>query len=140
MRVRVCLLLLLTAGAGCGPPALPAMPKPVPVRGKVLLPGNKPLAGGMITFRPVGEPEGRYQGWGFCKSDGTFEVNAFSDPTKGGGVAPGKYKVIIGEREDGEAKGSNAKQIPKIYTEESTTPLTVDIADGENNLPPFVLK
>jgi hypothetical protein len=138
MRAVVGLLLLLSAG--CGPRALPEVPKPVPVRGKVLLPGNKPLVGGMVTFRPVGEPAGRYQGWGFCKPDGTFEVNAFSDPSKGGGVAPGKYKVIIGEREEGEPRGSNAKLVPKAYSEEATTPLAVEIMEGENNLPPFVLK
>jgi hypothetical protein len=118
---------------------LPAVPKPTPVRGKVLL-GNQPLNGGVVTFKPTGEPAGRYQGWGFVRQDGTFEVAAFSDATKGGGVAPGQYKVIVSVREEGEARGSNANLIPPIYADEKTTPLTVDIAEGENNLPPFVLK
>jgi hypothetical protein len=139
--MRRFIAILLLAAAGCGPKALPAVVKPVPVRGKVLLPGDRPLTGGVVTFRPVGEPiAGRYQGWGFVKPDGTFEVAAFSDATKGGGVAPGKYKVIISVREEGEPTGSNAQLIPKVYTEETTTPLTIEIASGDNDLPPFVLK
>jgi hypothetical protein len=132
--------LFLVFIAGCGPRALPSLPKPVPVRGKVMLAGNRPLTGGVVTLRPTGDgAEGRYQGWGFVKPDGSFEVAAFSDANKGGGVAPGKYKVIIGTREEGEPNGSNATSIPKKYTEESTTPLTIDVVEGENDLPPIVL-
>jgi hypothetical protein len=136
----LCAGLLLVA-AGCTGKALPAVPKPFPVRGKVLLAGDRPLTGGVVTFRPVGDQsDGRYQGWGFVKPDGTFEVAAFSDATKGGGVAPGKYKIVMSTREEGEPRGSNAHLIPKQYTEEATTPLTIEIAVGDNDLPPFFLK
>ena len=131
---RLTVVFLLVA-AGCGPRALPSVPKPVPVRGKVVLAGNQPLTGGVVTLRPTGEEAaGRYQGWGFVKPDGSFEVAAFSDVNKGGGVAPGTYKVIVGTREEGEPRGSNAHLIPKQYTDESTTPLTVDVTTGENDL------
>jgi hypothetical protein len=131
-RVTVSFCLIF---AGCGPRALPSVPTPVPVRGKVMLAGNRPLTGGVVTLRPTGEgAQGRYQGWGFVKPDGSFEVAAFGDANKGGGIAPGKYKVIIGMREEGEPRGSNAYLIPKQYTQESTTSLTVDVADGENDL------
>src|SRR3954447_5433144 len=106
MRPTICALVLLAAG--CGGPSLPAVTKPVPVKGKVLLPDGRPLSGGVVTLLPVGDTGRRYQGWGFVKPDGTFEVAAFSDVSKGGGVAPGKYKVVVSAREEGEPRGSNA--------------------------------
>src|SRR5437763_1005787 len=98
---RICLLSLALAAAGCATKALPPVPKPVPVRGKLVLAGGRPLTGGVVTFRPVGDDaDGRYQGWGFVKADGSFEVAAFGAVTKGGGVAPGRYKVVIATREE----------------------------------------
>jgi len=75
---------------------------------------------------------------GFPKADGSFEMTSTGKP--GEGVAPGKYKVIITPKEEGEMKGSNANQIPKKYQTVETTPLEVEIKDGENNLKPFELK
>jgi hypothetical protein len=39
----------------------------------------------------------------------------------------------------GEPRGSNAHLIPKAYTKETTSPLTIEVAAGENELPPIVL-
>jgi hypothetical protein len=131
---------LVLLAVGCSKD-LPPQAKPFPVKGKVVLADGRPLTGGVVTFRPMGDDAARrYQGWGFVKADGSFEVAAFSDPGKGGGVAPGRYKVLIGLREEGEGRGSNANLIPKQFTEESTTPLEVDVAAADNVLPPFVLK
>jgi hypothetical protein len=128
--------LLLTA-AGCGAKVIPQPPTPYPVRGRVLL-GSQPLRGGVVTFLPVGDPtDGRYQGWGFPKADGTFEVATFGNHS---GLAPGKYKVTVGPREEGEPRGSNARSVPRKYQSESSSPLEVTIELGENNLRPFVLQ
>jgi len=133
------MILALLAGIGCSK-TLPESPKPFPVRGKVILPGGQALSGGVVTLVPLNaDNDRRYQGWGFVKSDGTFEVAAFSDPTKGGGVAPGTYKVVIAPREEGEPRGSNARLIPKRYQNETSTPLTIEIKSEENQLQPFVL-
>src|SRR5947209_3042979 len=115
---RTCLLAAVLVASGCTAKALPPVPKAVPVRGKVMLAGGRPLTGGVVTFRPVGgEADGRYQGWGFVKADGSFEVAAFGGANRGG-VAPGSYKVVIATREEGEPRGSNAHLIPKVYTDE----------------------
>jgi hypothetical protein len=143
VRARILLVCLLTAApatVGCTAKALPPVAKPVPVRGKVMLAGGRPLTGGVVTLRPAGTGAGdRYQGWGFVKADGSFEVAAFGGGRKGG-VAPGSYKVVIAGREEGEPRGSNAHLIPKAYTDEATTPLTVEIGAGDNDLSPFMLE
>jgi hypothetical protein len=129
---------LLIAAPGCGTKTVPPPPQPFPVHGKVLLPGNQPLRGGVVTFRPVGDPEDRrYQGWGFPKPDGSFEVAATGNAI---GLAPGRYKVTVGPRDEGEPRGSNVNLIPKKYQSENTTPLEVEIKPEENNLRPFVLQ
>ncbi|HEY1375547.1 MAG TPA: hypothetical protein VGF55_02075 [Gemmataceae bacterium] len=141
MRIATCGFLggLLLA-IGCAK-SLPPVAKPVPVKGRVVLADGRPLTGGVVTFRPTGDDlAGRYQGWGFVKPDGSFEVAAFSDATKGGGVAPGRYKVVIGPRDEGEPRGSNARLIPKRYTDDASTPLEVEIQPEDNVLQPFVLK
>jgi len=129
---------LLLASAGCGAKTIPPPPTPHPVRGKVLLASNQPLRGGVVTFRPVGDAaDGRYQGWGFPKPDGSFEITAFSGSS---GVAPGKYKVTVGPRDEGEPRGSNAGSVPKKYWAPETTPWEVEVQPGDNDLPPYVLK
>jgi hypothetical protein len=114
--------------AGCKPTMTPP-PAPTPVRGKVLFANGQPLRGGVVTFNPVGETlDRRYQGWGFVKPDGSYEVVSV-----GSGVAPGAYKVTVGPKDEGELRGSNAKQIPKKYSSTETTPLSFEVsADAEN--------
>jgi hypothetical protein len=123
--------------AGCGPKSLPALEKPFPVRGKVLLPGGQPLQGGQVTFYPFGDAVvGRFPAFGFPGKDGTFELMAYKEP----GVPAGKYKVVIAPRDEGDAPGSNSARIPKVYQSRDTTPIQVDVQAQENNLEPFVLK
>jgi hypothetical protein len=139
MRRAIGVTMLFLA-AGCAK-TLPEVPKPAPVKGSVLLASGRPLTGGVVTFRPTGDgAAGRYQGWGFVKPDGSFEVAAFADANVGGGVAPGTYKVLITTREEGEPRGSNAQSIPAAYQDIATTPLTIEVTAGDNVLPPFVLK
>jgi hypothetical protein len=130
-------LALALATAGCAK-QLPETPKPVPVRGKVLLPGNQPLHGGIITFHPLANPpDRRYMGQAFPKRDGTFALTTLRE---GDGVAPGLYRVTISPREEGEPKGSNANLIPKKYHADDTSPLQVEVKEGENDFAPFVLQ
>ncbi len=128
---------LALLASGCAK-ELPPVPQPYPVRGKVLLTGHQPLHGGTVTFRPVGGADDRrYQGWGFPKADGTFEVAASGTAA---GLAPGKYKVTVSPKDEGEPRGSNANAIPRKYRSEATTPLEVEVKPAENNLAPFVLQ
>jgi hypothetical protein len=113
--------------AGCRPSMAPP-PAPTPVRGKVVFANGQPLRGGVVTFNPVGETlDRRYQGWGFVRPDGSYEVVSM-----GSGVAPGLYKVTVGPKDEGELRGSNARQIPKKYNSAETTPLSCEVsAEGE---------
>src|SRR5262249_34912011 len=114
--------------AGCKPAMTPP-PAPMPVRGKVVFADGQPLRGGVVTFNPIGDTsDRRYQGWGFVKKDGTYEIVSV-----GSGVAPGPYKVTVGPKEEGEVRGSNARLVPRRYYTAETTPLNVDVtADREN--------
>ena len=61
-----------------------------PVKGKVLLPGGKPLTAGRIEFIPVKEPG--LLAYGRIGADGTFALQTRSP---GDGAIPGEYKVRI---------------------------------------------
>src|SRR5262245_16523851 len=127
-RTTAVLLALLVTLPGCRPTAEPP-PLPTPVKGKVMLSPSQPLRGGVVTFRPVGDvTDRRYQGWGFVKPDGTFEVVSV-----GNGVAPGDYVVTVSPKEEGEPKTSNANMIPRKYRAQETTPLKFEVkADRDN--------
>jgi hypothetical protein len=48
------------------------------------------------------------------------------------GAPPGEYKVTIQPRDYQELPGSNSNRIPDKYQEQSTTPLTITVEEGDN--------
>ncbi|HZZ82460.1 MAG TPA: carboxypeptidase-like regulatory domain-containing protein [Gemmataceae bacterium] len=140
MRVRFwcyafffCSLLALI---GCGGKTGPS------VKGKVLLDGQ-PVAGAKVTF------EGKGGNVAITDSEGKF----FLDGKAFTSVQPGKYVVSVTKylNKEGKAPPSEdfdqllaanqlTNSLPAQYGGPEENPLTAEIKDGVNELPPFELK
>jgi hypothetical protein len=133
-RLPVFLLILgLLLFAGCGYQR-PALPAPVPARGKVLLPSGQPLRGGRIQLNRLDPP--LVDAFGDVGSDGSFTLTTYQPDD---GAVPGRYVVTISPYNYHHKSGSpvkldNAAQIPVKYLETETSKLEVEITNGENIL------
>ncbi len=135
------LLLFLVGLAGCGS-STDANQLPVfPVKGQLAFHG-KPASGAYVVLHPkaaVGSkvipPRGQ------VREDGTFSLSTYSADD---GAPAGEYKVtvelhsIVKQANGDFSRGPNL--VPKQYGNPKTSPLTVQIAEGENTLQPIVLK
>jgi hypothetical protein len=136
-RVAILFTVLSTFVAGCGekgpPPGAP-LGTPVPVRGKVTLPGGTPIKGGMINFYPVEREVGsklRFDGGAVIDAKGEYVAGRNGD---GKGLVPGEYVVTVGPREIGELPGSNSNTVPKNYQEQKSSPLKFTIKEGDTTI------
>jgi hypothetical protein len=125
-------LLLVAVLCGCGGREdwAPVIRDPAfPVRGKVILPGGKPLTSGRIEFIPVKEPG--LMAYATIAPDGTFQLRT-REP--GDGAIPGTYKVRIMPPE------KTAYRNLARYRDEDSSRLTVTIKAEPNDLAPFALR
>ncbi|MFO0956911.1 MAG: carboxypeptidase-like regulatory domain-containing protein [Isosphaeraceae bacterium] len=107
------------------------------VRGSVLLPDGKPLAGGTVYFVPTAK--GTVGATGKVGSDGSFKLSTYGTDD---GAAAGTYKVRI--EPDFEAYPKDKKGAPVLpfngrFTDEDTSELTAEVQAKDNELPPFRL-
>ncbi|MCI0461866.1 MAG: transthyretin-like family protein [Gemmataceae bacterium] len=112
-----------------------------PVRGKVLCDG-KPAEDAIVTLhaldasQPMDQvPSGRVQ------ADGSFALGTYEPED---GAPPGDYKVIlIWLPPDALARisptGRLPNRLPDLYSDAKTTPLTITVEEGPNDLPPYDL-
>jgi hypothetical protein len=112
----------------------PALPQPVPARGKVLLPSGQPLRGGRIQFNRLDPPN--VDAFGDVATDGSFTLTTYQPDD---GAVPGRYVVTISpynykHKSGNPVKLESAAQIPAKYLEADTSKLEVEIADRENVL------
>src|SRR5260370_31247199 len=84
----------------------PALPEPVPARGKVLLPSGQPLRGGRIQFNRLDPPN--VDAFGDVGSDGSFMLTTYQPDD---GAVPRRYVVTIS---------------PYNYRHKSVSPVQVD--------------
>ena len=123
---------ILLTGCSRTPPGAP-MADPTPVHGKITFPDKTPLKGGVIFFTPTnpqfGDGSLRYECADLVDAHGNYTLGFNGDQA---GAPPGEYKVWIQPREINELKNSNSGKIPKKYRELGTSPLLVDVKDGEN--------
>jgi hypothetical protein len=120
------------------------------VKGSVKLDGNPIGPRAKVEFEPV-DPKAKLGGAvAWTKDDGSFE---YAPPKGAFALKPGKYKVFISrmvdkdgnvptEEEPGmlEMAGKLKNQVAAKYSNREKAEITVDIADGTNNLPPFEVK
>lgn len=137
------LLLVLLVLPGCGSSDRVAV---YPVRGKVLFDGQPMAGGGSISFVPMAAQKGKTAG-GAIEEDGTFKMSTYGD---GDGAMAGKFRVVItqtvwdepftdgssDENPNAEIKPVEAvpeeERIPLIYADPQHSPLTIEVAPGEN--------
>jgi hypothetical protein len=134
----VILLAVSFAGCGKGPKGPPRVPT-FPVKGQLVLDGA-PTPGVFLVFHPTGvdaaggeviRPRSR------TANDGSFQVGTYESAD---GAPIGTYKVTVQYQplveQDGDIKaGPNV--VPAQYTRPDTTPLTVEVKEGENTLEEF---
>jgi hypothetical protein len=97
--------------------------------------GKTPLVGAQIRLHPRGMalPDDAVP-TATVQADGTFALTTF---TKGDGAPPGDYVVTVQwfrVAKDGSVGGNS---LPKRYASPTTSPLSVTIREGKNDLPPF---
>jgi hypothetical protein len=104
-----------------------------PVQGKITFADKTPLKGGMIFFTPkvmeIGDGTLRYECADLVDGSGHYTLGFNGDKA---GAPPGEYKVWIQPRGYNELKNSNASRIPEKYREVFTTPISVEVKDGDN--------
>jgi len=135
------LWLFLIGLAGCGS-STDANQLPVfPVKGQLAIRG-KPATGAFVVLHPMAALDSKViPPRGQVRDDGTFSLTTYKSDD---GAPVGEYKVTVEYRElvkqtNGDiSRGPNL--VPKQYGNPKTSPLTVRIAEGENALPPIVLK
>lgn len=154
-----CLLVTFTAILGCGSAPVPTGPILVPVEGTLTLDG-KPLPFKSLLLSPIDGTRGKGAA-GYTNGQGRFRLMAVISDTLQDlpGCPPGHYRVIVTEpmipisEEDfktasqsdtGESREPAVallirdpiatSNVPDIYTSENTTPLEIEIRDGNEAL------
>lgn len=136
MVVQFGLSLALLACLACGG----TQRKLYPVRGKVLVDG-KPAEGAVVALyaQDTSQPMAQFPR-GHVKADGSFTIGTYDS---GDGAPPGDYKVaIVWMDEDPEIlpNGRFATKLPDKYSNATTTPLSVQVREGPNDLAAYELK
>jgi hypothetical protein len=135
----------LLAGLACGCSGRPAT---FPASGSVSVAG-KPAKGALVTLIPKEDAQSSVNAYprGEVADDGTFVLSTFGT---GDGAPEGEYVVTL--RWPGEAKAPKSLQKPSAgdddgpidklhgrYLDPKTSPWTVTIRSGTNQIPPIVI-
>lgn len=124
LRLTALAACLLAAGCSMESDA-PKSATLYPVKGKVTLPGGKPLSGGRVVLVSA---DGLIAPGGSVGSDGTFTIKSGDDAE---GAPAGDYKVRI-EPDPAAKKGK--PPFPPRYTEEDASGLKVVVKAEPNDL------
>jgi hypothetical protein len=145
---RICMGLLLSVLAGCGPSG---QVKVYPVKGKVTFVGKPMVGGGSIALIPLTNQEGKTAG-GEIKEDGTYELGTYSAAD---GSMAGDFRVVINQVTVKEPKATpdgtaappaagfsvaEADRIPAVYSDTQNSPLTIKVEAKPLNELDFDLK
>lgn len=134
----VALLSLASWLAGCGRSGTPSE-----VSGKVLLEGQ-PLGGAQVQLLPKADVAlGMHTG----STDATGAFTIVESASSNTPIRPGTYVVLVskfsakGDAADqpGAGMGGMVNEVPDIYLDRNTTPLTIEIQSAKTALPPFEL-
>ena len=123
--VAVC----VTVGfVGCGGPA--DFEGLQPVKGKVTLDGQ-PVTDGFVQFWPADKTQPT--SYAQINSDGTYELTAGEGQM---GAVAGQHKVTVNGPEENSFDDAPQPDVavPEIYSMVDTTPITVEVQGGENNI------
>ena len=117
-----------------------------PVKGKVTFRGE-PIPDATIRLHPVAPPaDGSlvHAPSGVVDESGDFEISTYRPAGMGKGAPVGDYRATVSWR--GPLKGLTEEQedelkelIPPKYTRPQSSTITVNVQEGDNELPPIVL-
>ena len=128
-RSLVLLALLLTAGCS------ESRPTCYPVHGQVTQ-NKKQLAEAIVVLHPQGRSPTAQKPLAHTDADGRFQVTTFAP---GDGAPPGSYAVTIelrAPRQAGEEIIRDGRNLlPARYANPATSDFTVDVKEGENEIP-----
>lgn len=141
LRPAVTTAFLAGALSGCGSGGDPDRLPVFPAKGHITFQGE-PVPGAFVVLHPKHAPEGtetvrpRAQ----VNPDGSFELTSYET---GDGAPAGEYAVTVQwhklvKHGSDVAPGPNV--LPKKYAGPQTSPLTVRIAEDQNDLAPIVVR
>jgi hypothetical protein len=139
--VRLAVLALsLFVAAGCGSSGEDRTPV-FPVKGKVTVGGKVPERA-QVVFHPLADAgPNTPRPTATVGPDGTFTLSTY---TEGDGAPAGDYTVTIVWPESASAIGGDADtggdRLGGRYANPKSSGLKAKVAEGQNDLPPFVLK
>jgi hypothetical protein len=114
---------------GCGPQSNNGRPKPVPVKGLVLV-DDEPSEGTRVVFVPQGH---NYAAAGKTDASGRFTLQTFD---AGDGAVPGDYKIIVSNFEVIENPNGTVTEthfLPENYRNPETSGLTAVVSETSPN-------
>lgn len=138
---RILLVAILAAAlpAGCGEKPLGPSAE---VTGVVTLDGN-PLTDAEVQLVPKNPDAGLGVHVGKTDAAGRFRItrDAPNNPVK-----PGTYSVLVSKltggndpSKPGGGMDAQKNEVPPSYQDRSITPLTAEVRDGANDIPPFAI-
>src|SRR5262245_37096766 len=124
-------LLVLAGAAGCGSGRYP-------VSGRVVYDDGSPVEEGIVVGETwEGAPKVMAQGK--IQRDGSFQ---WGTAKPADGAPPGKYRVVVLPRALGDAETAQGMQpaVDAKYTKHETSGITIEVKEGNNELPITVTK
>jgi hypothetical protein len=111
-----------------------------PVKGSITYQGNS-LGGALVVLHPKGDTNANVPtATAQVKADGSFSLSTYD---AGDGAPAGDYVVTVQwykpvRMQEEVVPGPN--QLPRKYSDPSTSDLVVHVAEGSNDLPPITLR
>lgn len=132
-QIAILLLSLTALCSGCGGAAkVEKLATTAPVTGIVTYKGN-PVKDAVVTFNPTGEGN---PATGKTEESGRYILTTYKERD---GAAIGTHIVTVKVMPTGglpgqEVASTGGKDVPAKYSETKTSPLTVEVKEGANNL------
>jgi hypothetical protein len=132
--LSICALAALT-GCGENESRVPVYP----VKGSISFLGQ-PLSGAFLSLHPKGAARNAPAPRASVKPDGSFELSTFEGSD---GAPEGEYLVAVKWYKPVKVKGeivSGPNALPAKFSNPKTSGIEVNVASGDNQLPPIQLK
>lgn len=103
---------------------------------------GKPLAEAVVVFHRIGgDVEGNQKPMAIAKGDGSYDLTTYHS---GDGAPPGEYAITIELRAlttGGEEPIRNGRNtLPVKYAKPESSGFKYMVVEGENQVPPFIVK
>jgi hypothetical protein len=102
---------------------------------------DRPVAEALIAFHPLDDQEGAgKRALAYTDAEGNFSLTV---DKPGDGALPGRYVITVELRDlvqVGEELTRDGRHLlPAVYSRPETSPLSLQVAEGANEVPPLIL-